>query len=633
MSDVNVNIRGRDDGLGQNLDSLRQKAVALGRDLSDLNDWESKTDTQKRQAVTSLGEGTMREQQQAVRREFDSLRQSNSQYFQEQKDRLKKGEISPKEFDKFQSEFNFDQSSLRDQESDELLNIEREMNQSLKAIYKELTDASKIEREIKQRDREEFRDNGGLQGQILNENRNLRRQQFLANSEEEIAALQAKIDANNKELASMKRPNDGSGGGGGNDFLMAAGAAGSGDMMGAIGGGLRGAGQLTGAVKAFTIAGIIAMIVKETLGHGDKLREAVAPTAAFRGGYSTGSAFNDAMRNGFNDRFDIGAIGMDNEEFAANMRDKALTSGISGGDLKRRTFEDAAFEKAFGASSAIFSEFERFAVGQEEATTIALDVMNVLSSIEASSLKSSDLTTLTEKLASQQTILSLQRQKRDSVDNDAALRMLAAFESVGLSGKGERASGFINQTIQGLGEGGSDIEMMLKIEAAKRANPDLINDPAGLRRKVRFNPDDPKYMAEFFKMAGKMTGGNQMAMDDLLMSFFDPESEADMDMYEKLMAGGDSDALLRGRGLGKMKQRKSTLDKTTMVTDAESGVGVITEALKDFSNQSQSMIDLISSSLKDVLSGNAVNVNVLTDKTKKAGNTSQVVGPKAKSGR
>lgn len=635
MAEVNVNIRGRDDGLGNHLDSLRQKAIDLGRDLSELNNFDNMTPTQQRVAIGKLSQNTLRDQQSQIQREYDAIRQSNSEYYYQQKERL-----SPDAFSKFKKEYDYDQDELKKQENDELMTIEREMNTTLKDIYKGLTTEAKIEREKAQRDKSEFRDSGGLQGRLLNENKELRKQQFLSESEDEIARLQEKINANNATMNAMKRGGSGGGGDDGNfrDWAMTAGAAGSGDLMGTVSGGLRGIGNISGFAKAATITGIIAMVLKEALGHGDKLREAVAPVSSFRGGYSTATAFSQNMRATGGDfsidgRYDLGALGLTNEEQAANMRQKALSSGISGNDLFRRTYEDTAFQKAFGADSGVFSEFERFSKGQDEATNIAMDVLNVLTSIDESSLKQSDLTTLTEKLASQQTILSFQRQKRDLVDNDNALKILAAFESAGLSGKGERAAGFLNQTMKGLGEGGSDVEMMLKIEAAKRARPDLINDPAALRRMVRFNADDPEYMAQFFKMANQMTGGNQMAVDDLLYTFFNPESEADMEIYQKMMAGGKTSELLRGKGLESMKQRKATLNKDTMFSDAENGVGVITEAMADFNNRSQSMMDLFSSALKALVMGDAVNVNILTDKTKKPTSSSPIVGPKAKTGK
>lgn len=638
MSEVSVSIKGRDDGLGDHLRSLRQEAVGLGRDLKEMNNWSNMTDTQRKVAVNQVGEGTLRSKQSGIKSEYADLRSSNLDEFYEQKRRMKDGDMSKVDFDKYAKVFNSDQKIMNDEEKAELLQVEKEMNETLKNIHAELSNESKIEREKAQRDKSEFRDQGGVSGQILNENKELRKQQFLSTSESEIAELQQRIDSNNKRLSELKRPEDGrsdNSKSGGMDMLHAAGAAGSGDLMGAVGGGLRGMGNMTGMVKGLTIAGIVAMIVKETLGHGDKLMEAVAPAAAFRGGSSTQASANARMRSGFNDRFDFGAIGMDNEEFSNSMRQKAMASGISGNDLEKRTYDDTIFNKAFGADSGIFSEFERFSKGQEQSTSIALDVLNVLTSIDSSSLKENDLTTLTEKLQGQQTIMSLQRQKRDLVDSDSALKVLAAFESIGLSQKGERASGFLNRTIQGLGEGGGDTEMLLKMEAVKRANPEMTNDPAALRREVRYNSDNPEYISKFFEMIGEMSQGNDMAKDDLLQTFFNPESLADLNRYKEAMEqslnGGSFNALLNGEGLDKMKQRKGTLDEATMKSDAESGVGSVTEIMKDFSNNTQSQIDQLKNFVMDMIMGKALNVNVVTDKTKPR-QSSQIVGNQAKSG-
>jgi len=617
MAEVSVNIRGRDDGLGSQLDSLRQKAQELGRDISEVNNLSDLTPTQQKNAINNLGEDTLREQKGQIREEYSDLRSITETNFEEVQEKYASGEISKETFGKYEDEFKSDQKSLDSDESSELLAVEKEMNQTLRDIHKELSDASKIERELKQRDNSEH---SGPQAEILRENRELRNLQNKAGSEEEVAAIQERLDENNQRLREMKRPDQEEEGTdmSGIDFrspLMAAGSAGRGDLMGTVQGGLQAGGSLTGMAKGFTIAGIIAMIVKETLGHGDKLREGLAPVAAMRGGAMTGEMSNDQFREGFNDRFDIGAMGMNNQDFSASMYQKAQASGNAGDDLQARTYADVAFQKAFGGDSGMFSQFERFVEGQESSTEIALDVLNVLTSIDKSSLKENDLSTLTEKLTAQNTILSLQRSKRDVVDNDGALQMLAAFESAGLSGKGERASGFINQTIQGLGEGGSDNLQMWKIEAARRANPEIADDPAALRRKVRFNPDDPEYMSEMFKMIQERTGGNKMAMDDVWYSMFNPESEKDMEIYENMAKGGDPDELLRGKGIEEMKTRKSTLDGDTMVNDANSGVGAVSEAINDFSNRSQSFVDIFSSIFKDIITGNAVNVSILEDKT------------------
>lgn len=632
MSDVNVNIRGRDDGLGKELDTLRQKAVELGRDLSELNNFEEKTPTEKKVAIGKLSQNTLREQQQKIRDEYESIRISNSEYYNRQKENL-----SPGAFEKFEKEYRFEQGELNEQENQELLMVEREMNKTLKDIHKEMTTESKIEREKAQRDREEFREGGGIQGRLLAENRELRKQQYLSEDEEEISRLQSKIDENNKEINSYKSGQTPQGGYQGiNELLMSAGSAGSGDLMGTVQGGLSGVGKMAGKfAKGLSIAGIIALILKETVGFGEKLRESTAPISAMRGGFSTGALASRNMRaSGSNfsmdSDYDLGALGIKNEEQAQMMYQKAMSSGMSGDNLFQRTFEDTAFQKGFGADSSIFSEFERFTKNQETSTTIALDVLNVLTSIDESSLKEDDLTTLTEKLDTQRSILSFQRQKRDLVDNDDALKLLAILEGAGLSDKGEKASGFTGNLLQGLGEGGSDTEMMLKIEAAKRANPELLNDPLALRKKVMFNADDPEYMQEFFKMIKEISGGNKMASFDIFKTMFGLESEKDLEIFENLMSGGDASELLDVKTL---KSRKSTLNKETMLSDAESGVGQLTQLLADFSNRSQTVVDSFSEILRKLIMGDAVNVNILKDKTKNNSNNPTINGPSIKTGK
>ncbi len=620
MADVNVNIRGTDSGLGNQIDSLRQKTKDFSDEVNRINNSSEFTKTEKKIAIDDLGGRTLRGRKDIVRGEFDDIRKGNAGDFGGIKDRFDKGEIDKSVFDKYKAEFDFDQSNLKDQEADELIEIEKEMADTLKSIHEELANNSRIDREKRQRDADEF--GGGIAGKLISENIKLAKRRDEETDPSIIDSIQGRIDANNKRLGSRSDS-------GFNDYASAAASASSGNLTGFVAGSLRGAGKTTG-VKGLGIAAIIAGIVKEALSFGDKLREAVAPVSAFRGVRQTGDASNDFYRNRFNQGERVSRLGFSNVEFASLLNEKAVSSSRSDEGLFDRVYDEQAFRKGFGADAGIFSEFERFTKGQEDSTTIAMDVLNVLTSIERSSLKEGDLVTLTEKLASQQTILSLQRQKRDSVDNDSALKLLSAFESIGLSKKGERGGDFLSQTIEGLGEGGSGHLMMLKIEAARKSRPDLAGDPAALRRLVRYGSDDPDYISKFFEMAGKMTEGNEMAMDDLLESFFKPESLEGLNIYKRALKGGNFQDLLKGRRLEEMKERKATLDPESRLTDATSSVGVSTEGLALFGNKLQLILNEI---ISVVSGGESLSVSVVEDLTKgKAGPMRSVVKNTVKTG-
>lgn len=598
MPDISVNIRGRDDGFGSMLDSLRDKANNLGRDVGNLDNFDHLTRTERRMEIENVNENVTQTRRQSVIDEFNSLREANMREFSQITQDYANGRISEREYNQHTDRFEQSSNELNIDEQNELLAIENESKEFLKQILRQLTLQERLDRERRQRDGSEYSE--GSIGHLLNQNGDLRRRQRESTDQSEIDELQAQIEANNETIRGMRnngREVDGNGGLGGDYSRFTSGlqsgaaSAARGDLSGTVMGGLQMAGGMGKVAVGLTVAGIVAMIIKEFFGHGEKVQEALGQASAMRGGSGyTAVGSNKRLQDiiaGI-DVFDD--LGLSQDEFAQMVNQKATASGRAGNNVVGRTLDDFAFQKGFGADVGMFSQFERFTKNQETATTIGLDVLNVLTSINKSSLKENDLSTLAEKLQSQNTILSLQRSKRDIVDNDSALRILAAFEKVGLSDKGERGSDFINQTIQGLGEGGSDNEMLFKYEAAKRARPDLAGDPAALRRFVRFNSDDPKYQAEFFKFAKSVSGGSKMAMDDILYTMFNPESEKDMDIYEDLMnnKGGALDTLSGKIGID--KTRKKTLDRETMYQDATNDTGAVTNVMKDFSNGMQDLL-------------------------------------------
>jgi len=606
MSDVNINIRGRDDGLGNQLDNLRQKAKSLGRDIDDLNRMSQMTPTERKLSIKDVNDDTLREQRRRIKQEFEEARKANDREFSQARDDFSSGRISKEAFDEQKKRFSSSNLDLNTEMEQELLQVEKESAALLREIYKELATQDKLDRERAQRDKDEFNESkqGGLFGSLASENRKLRAQQAASTDEAEIKLLQDRIDNNNSQMRSLKDT--------GNDtdysgFQNGALAAARGDLSGTVMGGMQGFAGMGKLAKGFTIAGLIAMVVKEFIGHGDKIQEAIGQSAAMRGMGKTGAGTNSRLQEIIAGDSRVNDLGLGGEDLAEMMNQKALASRMTG-DLTGRTLDDLAFQKGFGADVGMFSQFERFTKNQENSTTIGLDVLNVLTSIQRSNLKEGDLAALGEKLDSQQTIMSIQRQKRDSVDNTNALRVLAAFESIGLSDKGEKGGDFLSQTIQGLGEGGGDNAMLLKYEAARRARPDLANDPAALRRFVRFNSDDPTYMKEALGFLGDVSGGDEMAMDDLIYTLFNPQSEKDMQMYKKAMRGDEGfNRLLTGTGIEDMKQRKTTLDKDTMYEDAMKTVGAVTEAMNGFSNFMQQLF---------IDPSGALNVNVVSDKTK-----------------
>ena len=628
MSDISVNIRGRDDGLGQHLDSLRQKANALGVEVSNLNRITSMSPTEQKIAVNRVGENTLREQQSSIRRDYSEIRRSQFQDYNEAKASYESGGMSKKDFDAYEKRFQSEQQITNKDEQKELVDTEREISRLLRLISKEMIDKRKLDVERSQRDKEEFNEGGatGIIGKLLSEQRELRRRRSDSTSDEEISLINEELEENRRKIRDYYQTDGKSSGGGGgvnlNQINSATSAVGTGDLVGSAMATpqlMRGVGMSGGTVAA--AGGIVGALygLYQFLNLDQKLIEDTAPLASMRGFGGRAGLANQNYRdpNFLDGDGNLGNLGLERGDMARSMYQKAITSGVTGESLRRRTLDDTAFQKGFGADVGIFSQFERFGGG--ESSQIGLDILNVLTSINESSLKSNDLVTLTEKLKSGESIMSIQRQKRDMVDADSSLKVLAAFESIGLSGKGEKGADFLSNTIQGLGEGGSDNVMMLKLEAAKRSRPDLANDPAALRRLVKFNSDSPEYLNEAFKMFGQISGGDKMAEDDLLYSFFNPQSEMDMDIYKKAMTSGDFSSILKGKNISSMKQRKSGLDEMSMYQDAASGTGTFTQSMMDFKN----MISEFSTKFSSILGldGSSVNVSVVKDSTKPKNNT------------
>ena len=153
MADVNVNIRGRDDGLGGQLDGLREKVKALGRDVSELNNLSEKTPTAQKRTVEREAQGALGQQTSQIRSEYNEARQANISDFREQEKKFASGEINQQQFDKQKEMFSGSQQDLGAAEKKEILAAEKEMNRHLRLIVREMVDKRKLTREKAQRDK------------------------------------------------------------------------------------------------------------------------------------------------------------------------------------------------------------------------------------------------------------------------------------------------------------------------------------------------------------------------------------------------------------------------------------------------------------------------------------------------
>lgn len=603
MSDVSINIRGRDEGLGKQLEDLREKAINLGQELVNVPAlWEAATGSQsKRDAVVGAVSPVADAGRQRIIDDYQNLREANATDFAEDKAEHARGSITNKEFNKRSKNFQSSEENLNKQEAAELKQFDKDSNLQLRLIYRMLLEQDRRKKEQSQNDDKEFQGAGYIGG-LVNDIKELEKQKVGA-SQEEIAQINQEIAQKKQELKDAQNAGNETPEGGDRTknlrgLISTAGAAGSGDLVGTATGAVGLLGGATAAIGAGLIAGIVGFMF-----NGQKVQESLEGAAAARGFGQTAGGTNRNFEQQLTDNYmQIGALGKSPDEIASMMGDKVKSSKVGGDGLMQRTMDDFAFQKGFGADAGVFSQFERFNKGQSQSTEIALDTLNTLVSIRESSLKEGDLATLGEKLESTSTIMSIQRQKTDSTDSNQALKLLAGFESLGLSKKGEQASGFINRTINGLGEGGSDDIMMLKYQMMAETNPELLNDPAAMQRAMKYKNTDPKYIEHSLKRIKEISGGNQMNYQSLIYEIFGGDlSEHDLDMYTK---GGS------GKGVwdAKIGGRSNTLTKDQAYSDAGTSVGQMTE----FMNQFQGMMQGWFSGIKGIVSpgGNAINVSV-----------------------
>ena len=139
MPDISVNIRGRDDGFGSMLDSLRDKANNLGRDVGNLDNFDHLTRTERRMEIENVNENVTQTRRQSVIDEFNSLREANMREFSQITQDYANGRISEREYNQHTDRFEQYSNELNIDEQNELLAIENESKEFLKQILRQLT--------------------------------------------------------------------------------------------------------------------------------------------------------------------------------------------------------------------------------------------------------------------------------------------------------------------------------------------------------------------------------------------------------------------------------------------------------------------------------------------------------------
>ena len=195
MSNVNINIRGRDEGLANQLDSLREKAKSLGVELNSVtSQWDATQGAQSKKDVVTNSVNSVRDANaDRIRKEYEDLRKLNQGDFDVDKIQHSRGKISDSEFNKRRKNFQESQKELNERENDELKQLDKDSNLQLRLIYRLLLERDKRNRESAQNDDKEFL-GAGLIGGLKNDIKDLEKRRDGATTPEEIAALNREID-------------------------------------------------------------------------------------------------------------------------------------------------------------------------------------------------------------------------------------------------------------------------------------------------------------------------------------------------------------------------------------------------------------------------------------------------------
>lgn len=615
MTDVSININGRDN-LTPVLKKARAEAIGLGQDVSKIDSLNSKTKTEQRLTVEEFNRSLAEAKKKEIESKYSSQKDTVGMEFEKRRNEINANAALSKyqktnQINAAGSKADAQTKTLDEKEQEELLSVDKDQLLVLREIKRELSDSERVHRERASRGQKEDSEKaqGGYYGSLLSNRKDLHKLKMGASTAAEAKAIQKQIEDNEGKINDV----DGKrGGGSGGGF----GAAGIGRSL------LGGAG--IGAVAATVAVAAAGYILKEGFNLDSEIYKLNALRVAGGGGkeganYIRMNNINGSMlgmKTGYGP--DISSLGMDNGAFLQSQVALAKGSG-RGTDLARRAFENATVEKGMGVDNvAQFATMERQLKVQTETSQGIIELANILSNIKDSGIKKDDLTLLTEKIGIQQKLFSQQFQKRDTIDNESTNRLIAAFSTVGLNGKGARGGDFLSSLIgDAAGSGtGSNVDL-IKNQAAREAFGGMnIRD---LRRKVK-QGDDPKYLMQLLSNVGKMTSEGSNHRESLYEALFPNLNASDYDTLDKAIKSGDFKNILAGKG---NFNKTGAFSKASVEADASYNTGAYDKAAAGASNAvglaGSSAIEMISNGLdaiKDLFTSGDAKVTVQNNSPK-----------------
>lgn len=569
----------------QQMRELREEAARNGVSTTGIT---GTVDTQGRERLPSNIEENVRdvfdkiarENNRRISREFEQARKDSEQEFRQTRRDYGAGRITQDEFDKSHQDYRNHMDQLDDDEQRERLEFEKQQSERLADILEELRGSRQ---ENTQTEQQSSGGNGILKG-LFEKRGKLRQEQFDAETEEEIKQKGKELEQVDKDIQKYL----------GKGSSLMTNVSRAGDIGGSImSGNLSGAGStamevisaLGGTAAVIVgVVGAVAAVFGTAFMRGQKLEEEAGDLYTFRSQGNKSDLLSNIINSG------IENYGLRADEFMKKEVELARRSGSSS-NLTSRTFDAVALEKGYGIQNvAQYSALERQDKYGRTTNENLVEMLNVLSQIRDGSISPADLTLVNEKAATMFRLQNLQVSRQENFDNKQVLSMMSAFEKLGGSGKDQRQGDFIENFVNAgrEGSGNKNIEL-LKFEAAKKAFPNLANDPYALSTVVE-NGTDPQYIKSFYETLRKASGGNEQNFSFLKKDVYKGLTPEQRKMIDNL----DFDILTgknynpNGGTFSQQQANEQAIANTTLTKDLGSTVGKHVDkfsvAVNDFAN-------------------------------------------------
>lgn len=590
MSEVRVDVTGDASNLNRMFDDIERRARQLGANVDKIGlGGSSGVNTQRMRSQEVIGEAVQK-QIQDINRQYQS--NPKVQRLNELNSRIRSGSATDAE-KKERAGLVHETAKFREERNEKIQNLEDEQTNLLRAIKEALTDNQKIQREQRQEGNAEFesKKSEGILGKLLNERGSLNRDLITASTKSEQEAVQKRLKEVNGKISEIQAGagQDGEGTIGGARMVSNA-------MHGNVG---NIASSLLAKLGPWGIAAGI--IGGATIGLGTKGNQTLQSMYDLRALQGNGKDPN--FINGFRESLfggagrDLSSMGLSQMDMVAYAGKMARTSGSMAG-IDSRAFKSLTLEKGLGVQDlSQYAVFERQERNMQTVAENTLDLVNVMTSIDKSGLKKDDLTQLGEKLQTQNKVLSYQFQRQEVVSNKEATVLMGAFAKLGGSGADQRAGDFISKTMGAFGESGDANTMAYKYYLAKKAHPELANNPAALNRLVEQGTDLKYVQTGLTDMTSRYSGNDQYFMFKRFFPGLTP------DQRDKLMSLGKTGGIskmmeqyeqFKNNGLTQDVVEGMAKDNTTSMTKTEQlAENTLTEAQMKVAQGINKMIDVL----------------------------------------